>query len=283
MIDSLLGVDLPLPVKLVVAFVVVLALIALATWVFRRVGGTRVGTSSGRGRQPRLAVIDAAPIDGRRRLVLIRRDNVEHLIMIGGPTDVVVEQNIVRAVPVNQPRDGGGPRAELGRGAPEPRGAAEPRNLAEPRMPPEPARAAPMSELPPPRPARAEPAMRMPPRRMEPAPPPRPERRPVAPLPPARERESVDMHSAPPTSDPHLVDMAQKLEAALRPPAAPAADPTEPVAPDVPVAAPQGSNGRAVSAAQPAPAADNKNAPRSVFDSLEEEMASLLGKPPSKP
>jgi hypothetical protein len=42
-------------------------------------------------------VIDAAPVDGRRRLVLIRRDNVEHLLMIGGPSDVVVEANIVRA------------------------------------------------------------------------------------------------------------------------------------------------------------------------------------------
>src|SRR6185437_3103974 len=47
--------------------------------------------------QPRLAVIDAANVDGRRRLVLIRRDNIEHLLMIGGPSDVVVEPNIVRA------------------------------------------------------------------------------------------------------------------------------------------------------------------------------------------
>src|SRR6185295_17168077 len=39
---------------------------------------------------------DAASVDGRRRLVIIRRDNVEHLLMIGGPTDVVVETNIVR-------------------------------------------------------------------------------------------------------------------------------------------------------------------------------------------
>ena len=48
---------------------------------------------------PRLAVIDAAAVDGRRRLVLVRRDNVEHLLMIGGPTDIVVEPNIVRAMP----------------------------------------------------------------------------------------------------------------------------------------------------------------------------------------
>jgi hypothetical protein len=44
-----------------------------------------------------LAVIDQATVDSRRRLVLIRRDNVEHLLFIGGPSDVVVEQNIVRA------------------------------------------------------------------------------------------------------------------------------------------------------------------------------------------
>ena len=57
---------------------------------------------------PRLAVIDAAAVDGRRRLVLVRRDNVEHLLMIGGPSDIVVEPNIVRAMP--QPRaDGAAP------------------------------------------------------------------------------------------------------------------------------------------------------------------------------
>jgi hypothetical protein len=41
-----------------------------------------------------LAVMDATPVDSHRRLLLVRRDDVEHLILIGGPTDVVVEQNI---------------------------------------------------------------------------------------------------------------------------------------------------------------------------------------------
>ncbi|WP_373413826.1 flagellar biosynthetic protein FliO [Ensifer aridi] len=49
----------------------------------------------GKNRQPRLAVLDAAAVDTRRRLVLVRRDDVEHLIMIGGPTDVVIESRIV--------------------------------------------------------------------------------------------------------------------------------------------------------------------------------------------
>ena len=81
------------------AFVVVLGLIGLAAWLVRRFAGNRLGANTQRGRMPRLAVIDAAAVDGRRRLVLVRRDNIEHLLMIGGPTDIVVESNIVRATP----------------------------------------------------------------------------------------------------------------------------------------------------------------------------------------
>ena len=42
----------------------------------------------------RLDVVEQANVDGRRRLVLIRRDDVEHLIMTGGPVDVVIETGI---------------------------------------------------------------------------------------------------------------------------------------------------------------------------------------------
>src|SRR6476469_3209782 len=86
-------------VTFVLAFVVVLALIGVTAWLVRRFAGNRLGANANRGRMPRLAVIDAAAVDGRRRLVLVRRDNIEHLLMIGGPTDIVVEANIVRAMP----------------------------------------------------------------------------------------------------------------------------------------------------------------------------------------
>ena len=81
------------------AFVAVLALIGVVAWLIRQFASNRLGANTQRGRMPRLAVIDAAAVDGRRRLVLVRRDNVEHLLMIGGPTDIVVEPNIVRAMP----------------------------------------------------------------------------------------------------------------------------------------------------------------------------------------
>src|SRR5688572_5116788 len=92
------------------AFIAVLALIGLATWLVRRFAGNRLGAGANRGRMPRLAVVDAAAVDGRRRLVLVRRDNIEHLLMIGGPSDIVVEPNIVRATPPQQQMQ---PRAPL--------------------------------------------------------------------------------------------------------------------------------------------------------------------------
>src|SRR5438093_2959376 len=140
--------ELSTAVQFFIAFLIVLALIVLTFWAIRRFGGIGLGTGAGRGRQPRLAVIDAAAVDARRRLVLIRRDNVEHLLMIGGPSDIVVEQNIVRAVPAVSARDTPPPRAgglaEVMSRAAEPapaarempgRAAAEP-SRTEPVMPP---------------------------------------------------------------------------------------------------------------------------------------------------
>lgn len=57
-------------------------------------GGSFTGGFFGPKPEKRLDVVDQANVDGRRRLVLIRRDNVEHLIMTGGPVDVVIETNI---------------------------------------------------------------------------------------------------------------------------------------------------------------------------------------------
>jgi flagellar protein FliO/FliZ len=47
--------------------------------------------------EPRVEVVEYASLDGKRKLVLIRRDDVEHLIMTGGPVDVVIETGIGEA------------------------------------------------------------------------------------------------------------------------------------------------------------------------------------------
>jgi len=82
-------------VLMVVALTIALVLLF---WVFRKVAGSS-SIKAPANRRPRLAVTDAAVVDDKRRLVLVRRDDVEHLVMIGGPTDIVVESNVVRIQP----------------------------------------------------------------------------------------------------------------------------------------------------------------------------------------
>ncbi|KRA63254.1 MULTISPECIES: flagellar biosynthetic protein FliO [Rhizobium/Agrobacterium group] len=88
--------------NLIVAVVgvgVALLVLAIALWLLRRRSGSAPFIRGGRNRQPRLQVLDATAVDARRRLVLVRRDNVEHLVMIGGPTDIVIESGI-GAIPI---------------------------------------------------------------------------------------------------------------------------------------------------------------------------------------
>src|SRR5688500_14098022 len=316
--------DMPQAAKFIAAFVVVLALIGLTAWLVRRFGSNRLGGSA-RGRQPRLAVIDAANVDGRRRLVLIRRDNVEHLMMIGGPNDVVVEPNIVRA----SARDTREPGREVRAPEPAPRSVHVAENGGSWPLQPavEPPPVAPVAPRPvrgnvpeepwvpsePPAPSR-EPSFRETPRRADsltgigasefaskmstefdfsglrptPAPAPRAETPPAAPVTPPEESP------APPQNDRNLAEMAQRLEAALR------RQNTTDYQPPVtdPLAAPAKSEPKVgtrtepkFEAPRPAAKPDTKPEPKpaaapaqtaqkSPFDSLEQEMANLLGRQP---
>lgn len=83
----------------IISFIGLFVLFLAGTYVVyaaikRMTAGTYV--SKDHSAAPRLTVTDAAAVDGQRRLVLVRRDDVEHLILIGGPSDIVIEQNIVR-------------------------------------------------------------------------------------------------------------------------------------------------------------------------------------------
>lgn len=99
-LQSLFGLELSTAQKVIVASVVILILLALLGLFVRQIQGGRLrlrGQAGGRQRQPRLGVVDTYDLDRQRQLVLIRRDNIEHLVMIGGASDVVVETNILRS------------------------------------------------------------------------------------------------------------------------------------------------------------------------------------------
>lgn len=330
-------------VRFLFALIVVLGVIGLTAWLVRRLGATHPGAATTRGRQPRLAVIDAAAVDARRRLVLIRRDNVEHLLLIGGPTDMVIEPNIVRAaaardlapprqlpaadtlprpVPLGetgtwplQPEPAPAPQAAARRMAPPPQPMEEPQASwpAEPELPQLPRQSRPLDPLsglaaelsrspspepvppasPPPRPVRPREVAREPTRE-----PPR-EVAGEAPRELARELPRERAQPQPPyvsSADHNLAEMAQRLEAALRRPGAKAEARAEPRPRPVPEPMPEAEP----APPEPAPEARREvmRGPsetrrearrevkpaqqRSLYDSLEQEMASLLGRPNSK-
>lgn len=93
---------MPDAVKFIIVFLVILGILVPLLWRRFGAGSSPLGA---RGRQPRLAVVDTATVDVRRKLILIKRDNVEHLLLIGGPSDIVVESGIARTATVaREPR-----------------------------------------------------------------------------------------------------------------------------------------------------------------------------------
>src|SRR5690606_34265868 len=123
----------------VFALGIVLVLIVLGVWSLKVF--FKASNNIGRGRNRRLSVIDSVAIDPKRQLLIVRRDNVEHLILTGGPQDVVVESGIpVEAVPrPPRPQAAGGsgvaadpPRPPIG--SPAGAGAASDQRAARPRV-----------------------------------------------------------------------------------------------------------------------------------------------------
>lgn len=152
---------------LILLLVVLLAIKIVRNLTF----GTFV--AGGRHRKARLAVMDAAAVDSHRRLVLVRRDDVEHLLLIGGPSDVVVEQNIRLSPALRRPSEET-PRehaAAIAEERPQPAAVAAPQPVAAP--PP----AAPVQQAPQ-QPTAAHPAPFQ-----RPQPPAQPAPRPLAPAP----------------------------------------------------------------------------------------------------
>lgn len=75
--------------RFLIALVLVVAMIGALAWIVRRFGwANRFVAPVGK---KRLAVLEVLPIDGKRRLVLLRRDAAEHLILLGIGGDLLIE------------------------------------------------------------------------------------------------------------------------------------------------------------------------------------------------
>jgi len=80
-------------IKFVLALAVVLALIAVVAWLARRFGFGLATPTMPRSKR-RLGVVESAALDTKRRLVLVHRDDVGHLLLLGPGSETVIEAGI---------------------------------------------------------------------------------------------------------------------------------------------------------------------------------------------
>ena len=80
-------------VRFIAALLFVLGLVAFASWFAKRSGiGGRVNAAKRADRG--LQLIEAMTVDAKHRAILIRRDDTEHLVLLGPATDLVIETGI---------------------------------------------------------------------------------------------------------------------------------------------------------------------------------------------
>ena len=85
--------DFDIYLRFLLALVLVLALIAALARVAKRFGlGGQL--TPNKSKTPRLSVVEVKALDSRRKLVLLRRDGYEHLVLLGPSQDLLVEGGI---------------------------------------------------------------------------------------------------------------------------------------------------------------------------------------------
>jgi flagellar protein FliO/FliZ len=91
--------------RFLAALLFVLGLIALTAWLARRF---RLGPGAPPGAERRLTLVETLPLDARRKLVLIRRDATEHLLLLSTEGSRLIEGGIAdrREVPAPARREG---------------------------------------------------------------------------------------------------------------------------------------------------------------------------------
>jgi len=84
--------------RFVVVLVLVIGLILGLAWALRRFG-MGGGLQGSLMRKRRLSAVESLNLDARHRVFLVRRDDVEHLVLVGPNTSQVIEKSIAAQPP----------------------------------------------------------------------------------------------------------------------------------------------------------------------------------------
>ena len=97
--------------KFIMVLALVLAMIAGGVWLIKRLGFLPgLMNIKPTGQRPRLDVVESKAIDARRRLLIVRCDETEHLLLLGPNSEIVVAENIQGTSPPAT----SGPESETG-------------------------------------------------------------------------------------------------------------------------------------------------------------------------
>jgi len=87
-------------VKFASALILVLAMMGILGLILKKINGGDIGGKLGAPK--RLSVIEQRMIDGKNKMVLIKRDDVEHLVILSNTDTIVVESGITPPKTVNE-------------------------------------------------------------------------------------------------------------------------------------------------------------------------------------
>lgn len=84
--------EVVLLLKAVSAFVFVIALMYLFSWIMKKTAVANNLTTA--KSKARLKIVEFLPVDHSRKLVIIKRDDKEHLLLLGANSETVIETDI---------------------------------------------------------------------------------------------------------------------------------------------------------------------------------------------
>lgn len=79
--------------RLILGMVFIFGLLIFGVWLLRKTGVSNY-VQKARNKNKRATIVEAMQVDPKRRLVMVRRDNVEHLLLLGPNNDLLIEGNI---------------------------------------------------------------------------------------------------------------------------------------------------------------------------------------------
>jgi len=80
--------------RVIIALSVVLALLAGLTGALKYLSAHGFSLKPSITRAKRLKIVESLPLDARRRCVIVKCDKREHLLLLGGQNDIVIESNL---------------------------------------------------------------------------------------------------------------------------------------------------------------------------------------------